>query len=192
MKPSDDRLRRLLSGRNALSAADKDAVLDQVLAEVERSGAAPVRAWRWSIVVAVATAAGALVVSTALVPRTELPEWVERGVSTPQLYLSCGDTPCHAGSTLMFQLEPAGRKYFSAVARRGEALTWYFVDLDLSKQSGSGVLGDGVVLGPDAAGSYEVVGIFADSPQGREAVKQALDRTRPPLAQVRVTLVVAP
>jgi hypothetical protein len=181
-----------LAGRDELSAVDKEEVLAAVLAKTEGPREAPRPVWlQW----AVAFAAVALVVLAPMAFQPRDDAFAPRGAAAPELHVACGAAPaCRSGDTLMFQLKPQGWKYFSAVAKTpAGGLIWYFDDVELSKLGPTGVLSDGITLGPEhAAGRYQVLGLFAPSPLGREAIKKALDAGLAGTATVQVAMVVEP
>jgi hypothetical protein len=178
----DDRLiSRLLSGRDQLSRGEKDAILDNVLAE-----AAPTRRarWGWLVLPALALAGFLVVPWRSSLPKTD---FTARGGSQPSavMQVSCAGG-CTDGAKLVFDVHgTTSYRYFAAFAKGddGKAL-WYFptadtaTGLDLASQPATGILDRSVVLGPEhAAGTYHVYGVFSNVPLTRSAIRDAFDPT---------------
>jgi hypothetical protein len=176
----DDRLiSRLLSGRDHLSRGEKDAILDDVLAD-----AAPTRRakWGWLVLPALALAGFLLVPWRSSAPSTE---FAARGGGQPAavMQVSCAGG-CTEGAKLVFDVHgTAGYRYFAAFAQRTDGVAlWYFptadtaTGIDLATLPATGVLDRSVVLGTEhPAGTYHVYGVFSKLPLTRSAIRDAFD-----------------
>lgn len=163
---------RLLAGRDRLGRVEKDAIFEQVLAEV----APRRRAWWWFALPAFAVAALVLVL---VWPRTAADEFTAKGSgeAAASFTPSCGG-PCTRGGKLLFDLQgTTGFRYFSAFARGADGnVIWYATGRDLSTALESGVLDESVLLGDEhAPGTYRVFGVFSQTPLDREGVKALFD-----------------
>lgn len=194
-------LLRLLSGKDRLSGAEKEAILADVLAAVEQGAARPggrerARARRrpgWGIAVASAGAVAAAAIALVLLPRS--PDrapgtFTARGRETDPTAVAAGFEVrcpgaaaagrCRAGDKLLFEVSAGGRaRFFAALARRGDTTIWYFPSLgrrslDLAEHAPRGVLDAGIVLGPEhVPGRYEIVGLFSSRPLSRDEARAA-------------------
>ncbi|MBI5545697.1 MAG: hypothetical protein HY901_17555 [Deltaproteobacteria bacterium] len=191
MKPlPDSQLNRLLAGRDQLTQADKDAVLEQVFA---RLPAEPAKRWIWGLSPALrwACAATALLLMAPagyllLASRPSNDAWTARGgqAAKPSFSVLCAQAMtegrCAREGKLLFRVEPMGARWFAALAvnAAGDAI-WYFTEVDLSSVAASGLLGVGVPLGPEhVSGRYEVVGVFSDRQLGKQEIRSLLDSAR--------------
>ena len=174
---------RLLSGRNRLSRLEKEQILDNVLGEV---APAPKR-MRWWLAAMPAVAA-AVVVLLVLAPwraQQQGSDFTARGGGQRlgAFKPTCAHG-CRPGDKLLFDLDgTAGYRYFAAFSQRSDGtVLWYFpsndeaTSLDLSRQLGSGVLDQGIVIGNEhAAGTYRVFGVFSNEPLTRAQLRDRFD-----------------
>lgn len=180
--PLDDHeLERLLSGRDAPSVSEKEALFERIYARSE-----PGRR-RWlvpSLGAALASAAAAVLVFSQLRGHSD-PEFQARGGGLlgtgPELSLSCGAQPCREGAKLSFAVRAASDGYFAAFARRSDGVViWYFPEASAPSQplpagGARAVLDRAVVLGPEhLPGQYEVFGVFTARPLTRDELKLAV------------------
>lgn len=193
MKPlTPPELNRLLAGRDRLTQADKDAVLDRVLdalpAEVQDEPGRSHWAWlRWAVPVAAAILLGP---GYFLLVRPD-PQFTARGAgAAPSFEVVCAATQatgrCAPGGKLLFKVDGQGAQRFAAVARGpGGAVVWYFTDSEIGTLSAGGLLPIGVPLGPEhVPGEWEVWGFFSASVQTKDALRPALEGG--PIAGVQV------
>jgi hypothetical protein len=187
-------LLRLLSGKNRLSAAEKEDILAGVLARVEEPG--PIQRRRVLLFsLGGAAAALAVVLIVVIRPRSDS---VHRDEGAPGVFASRGGEPaasfearcagadgvrtCRAGDKLLFEVAGgSGAEYFSAFARRGDgAVIWYFPaegesSPALAERAPRGVLDSGFLLGPEhPPGRYTVVGLFSPRPLSRDQVRETV------------------
>jgi hypothetical protein len=185
MKPLPEaQLNRLLAGRDRLTQADKDAVLDRVMEalppeQAERPGFfAP---WlRWSLLGAVVLLLAAPV-GYVLFGRAPDGFTARGGEAKAAFTVWCAPEMsqgrCARGGKLVFRVEPAKAGRFAALARsEAGAIIWYFTDVDLATLPANGLLDEGVVVGPEhVPGKYEVWGVFSDRPLGKSDIRDLLD-----------------
>lgn len=183
-------LNRLLSGREGLSAPDKEDVLSAVLAGTARRP-------RWwtlpSVRLGALAAALASVVAVVWLRQPTTSEFTARGAPVASFEVSCLSSgvvaPCREGSTVAFRLElpePASFSAFSLTAD-GSAL-WYFHDVEAR----SGVLDRAPVLPALPAGPVTIIGVFSSTKLDKAALRERLDRSDQSLTVVRRTLQVEP
>jgi hypothetical protein len=188
MKPvSRSLLNRLLSGKEGLSAVDKEEILGNVLAQAQ----VPRRAW-WKLPAfglgLSAVAASLIAVVYFSVARPD--EFVARGVEAPDLEVACmlGEvrSSCREGSRLLFKVSPGGARYVSALARAPDhRLLWYFEGVDLASLPASGVLPEASVLGPEhGTGAFEVIAIFSAERLSKDALRALVDGPASPKGAV--------
>jgi hypothetical protein len=181
-------INRLLSGREGLSAPDKEEVLAAVL-----SHAAPKRAW-WSTpwFRGVALAGAFASVALAIVWVRPADEFTPRGAPATSFDLSCLSNgvagPCRDGSTVAFRVETPAPVFFSALTVTDGETRWYFHDVETR----GGVLERAPVLSGQPAGAVVVIGVFAPAPLDKAALRERLERGDTSLTVVRRTLVVQP
>ena len=177
-------LLRLLSGKNRLSAAEKEDILAVVLARVEEP--TPIQRRR-GLLFALAGAAAALAVILTVLIRPRSDEFASRGgESAASFEARCagadGVRTCRAGDKLLFEVTGGpGAEYFAAFARRGDgAVIWYFpaegqASPALAERAPRGVLDSGILLGPEhPPGRYTVVGLFSPRPLSRDQVRETV------------------
>lgn len=178
---------RLLAGRRGLSRQEKEAVLEGVLAEVDRPIAPR---WRRRLqigVLALAGAAGAVMLvipRPAPAPPSDLRgELTARGGALPAGFdVSCVPAPCATGSKLVFDITSTGNAgYIAAFARSADRWVWYFPSAPDARSRplppGGGVLDTGIVLGAEhPPGRYTVEAVFSPEPLDRAAVRAAAER----------------
>lgn len=177
-------LLRLLSGKNRLSAAEKEDILTGVLARVEEP--TPVQRRR-ALLFSLSGAAAALAVVLIVMIRPGGDEFASRGGQPAASFEArCagadGVRTCRAGDKLLFEVTGgSGAEYFAAFARRGDgAVIWYFPaegesSPALAERAPRGVLDSGILLGPEhPPGRYTVVGLFSPRPLSRDQVRETV------------------
>lgn len=171
---------RLLSRRNRLSRIEKEQILAHVLDSVAPGARRRRTAWlALGLGLGAVAAVAVMVVSLPSGPGAP-DEFTARGGEQPVFHAHCGDLPCRAGATLVFEVAPGqSATYFAAFARRGDGtVIWYFPETatgsskDLSRELERGILRTGIALGPEhTAGDYEITGVFSAQPLDRAAIK---------------------
>jgi hypothetical protein len=166
---------RLLAGKDRLSRIEKDAILQNVLAE---TAPARKRAWWWFALPAVAAAAILIV----LWPQGGGDDFTAKGgdAAVASFAPTCGAAPCARGGKLLFDLHgTTGYRFFSAFAHGADGtVIWYATGRELANALQNGVLDETVLIGDEhAAGTYRVFGVFAQTPLDREGVKALFDET---------------
>lgn len=173
---ADDRLTsRLLTGRDALSRSEKDAILDGLVVAAPRAR----HRWVWLALPAVAAVALFVIAPWHASPSSE---FGARGGSRPfaALAVTCAGG-CTRGGKLLFDVHGTTKYlYFAAFAKRGEGpALWYFPTSDDATSiaiAEAGVLDRGVVLGPEhTAGTYRIYGVFSTTPLTRAAIRTTFD-----------------
>jgi len=157
---------RLLAGRRGLSRPEKDAILDGVLARVER------RSLKHGLVIG-ALAVGATA-STLVFVHRERDEITAKGSELAAGFeITCVPAPCATGSKLVFDItSTGGATYFAAFAHGGDAMIWYF-PTSRRIPDGGGVLDTGIVLGPEhAPGTYTIEGVFSSEPLDCDEIRR--------------------
>lgn len=189
---------RLLSGRNQLSVTEREAILEQVLADSrvagdDRASRSWLRQRRWAAVAAglAAASAIALVMHVRAGTGTGGPEanemFAARGAAGHQMEVVCASSgqvgQCPVGDRLILDLAGAAEPvHFAAFARRGDGMIiWYFPEREqdstvpLAENMRSGVFDRTVILGPEhSPGTYTVHGVFSDQAMTREDVRDAI------------------
>jgi hypothetical protein len=188
--PRERALFRLLAGPGRLSRPEKEAILAEVLATVERPAVVRRSHW-WAIVFACAVAAALVLVLRS--PREPVvgadDVLVPRGLgdATPQLAILCGDQPlaraCAAGSELGFEAAAlGGLDHLAMYAKREDGtVIWYMPatadgrSLALDADHATVLVGERVTLGPEhTPGRYRLVAVFSAQPLDRDAVKDLM------------------
>lgn len=198
MKPlSDPQLNRLLAGRDALTQADKDAALEQVLEKLpaeppaERPAGLLAPWLRWAMVglcLVLLVPVGYRLLSnredqfTARGPADDKPSFAAVCAAT------LAEGKCAAGGKLLFRVEPRGATHFASLSiGNGGAVVWYFADVGLENIAADGLLSVGVPLGPEhPAGRYDVVGVFADRALTKDEVRTLLEAPEKPSVKAAV------
>jgi len=185
-EPSDARLNRLLTGRDKLSQADKDAVLEGVFARLpQEPSASPGPAFapwlRWAF----AATALLLFVSAGyfLFSPSTRSEFTSRGEAraTRAFSIHCAqdmvEGRCARGGKLLFKVDPRGARWFAALARsESAAVVWYFEAVEIKDPSAGGLLEQGVPLGSEhAPGHWEVIGLFSERPLDKARIRALLE-----------------
>ena len=163
---------RLLAGRDRLGRIEKDAIFEQVLAEV---APAPKRAWWWFALPALAAAA---LVMLLVWPRAPQEEFTAKGGGEAAASFAPTCARCTRDGKLLFDLNgTTGYRYFSAFARGSDGnVIWYVTASDLATELESGVLAQTVLLGDEhAPGTYRVFGVFSQTALDRDGVKALFD-----------------
>jgi len=165
---------RLLAGRRGLSRPEKDAILDGVVARVER------RSLKRGLVIGAFTAAAAAA-TVALVLRPDDQLTAKGGELPPGFEVTCVPAPCAQGSKLVFDItSTGGATYFGAWSLMRKSFDtdpasatriWYF-PTSRRIPDGGGVLDTGIVLGGEhPPGGYIVEGVFSTEPLDRDALR---------------------
>lgn len=187
-RPSKPLVNRLLSSRNAMAAPDKELMLEQLLAA---SAPAASRKWWRPLIFAVPVVLALVLI---LLKPTEA-EFTARGSNAPTLALACDPNPCALGGRLV--LKPtAPQRYLSVVALGSDGMAiWYLTSADLQSpvmRSDEGILRTGISLdATHGPGSFEVVGVFTETPVTQEQVKAMIVDGESAAAIVRQKLSVA-
>ncbi len=189
-------LNRLLSGRDDLAAPDKEDVLEAVLA---RHAPRPrfASAWfRFGVPLATVAAAVVMVLAGPWL-RARDTDFQARGAAAASFTMRCVEggvaAPCRVGQPVLFKLEGAGGRAFTAFVTSPSGQTlWLFHNVDGQALPPSGVLERAPVLDEGWAGRLEVIGVFAEERFDKERVKALADNPPPGVEVVRRTLEVAP
>ena len=193
----DPQLNRLLAGRDELTQADKDEVLDQVFAKLPAEPAARrpglFAPWmRWALAglgLVLLAPAGYLILA-----KSARDEFKARGPAdaNPGFAVFCAadmaEGRCARGGKLLFRVEPRGARHFAALSLdEGGAVVWLFTDAPLDALGADGLLGVGVPLGPEhAAGRHEVVGVFSDRALSKDEIRALLEAPEKSPVRARV------
>jgi hypothetical protein len=168
-------LPRLLAGKNRLGRVEKEAVLEEVLAQV----APRHRARRWIALAVPALAVAVLVLWLVPRDREQPSEFSARGGSAQVAAFAPTCNPeCTRDSKLLFDLQgTTGYRYFAAFAKTPAGrVIWYASGRDLARDLDRGVLVDAIVLGADhEPGRYRVFGVFSDRELSRDAIRELFD-----------------
>lgn len=177
---------RLLSGKNRMSSATKDAIFEDVMDEVAPSRKR--KRWFYGSLGALVLATGAAL----LIPRAlhnegapRVPEFAARGdgAALGALTIRCSkgaELECARDSKLLFDLHgTTGYTHFAALVRHTDGTVTWFVpaslgatSLTLSDHLIKGALDQALLLGAaQQAGEYEVYGFYSKRPLTQETIK---------------------
>ncbi len=171
----DPQIGRLLSGTERASPLERAEIFDDVF----RKTVGRERLVRRALI---GSAAVLTVVLGALImpPKEDRDRFTAKGGQVASFALRCADAqgqrcPCEPGSTLLFQLEPAGASHLGLFAKGPKSqLIWFFpkspqeTSLALAGHLQAGILDRAVQLGEEhPSGTYEVVGVFTREPASR-------------------------
>lgn len=186
-------LARLLSGRPGLSRPEKEEILEAVLDRVQPE--APESSWShgWlGVVLAMASAALALVLIPRSIPPLDNDEFTARGTNRgPQLSAICAATSvpgrCAQGGELLFELaDGAAWSHIAMFAFRSDgAVIWYAPDepagvsLTLEHEGRIVLLPKKITLGSEhVPGRYDVVAVLSTRPLDRAAIRRIYEAPR--------------